>query len=50
MTKFIQGQMIILKSNKAVEGAAIAILEGQLRLDIKYLPIHLVCKHIMSPR
>jgi len=28
MAKFVQGQMITLKSNKAVEGAVIAVLEG----------------------
>ena len=28
MAKFVQGQMIILKSNKAVEGAVISVIEG----------------------
>ncbi len=28
MAKFIQGQMIVLKSNRSVEGAVIAVLEG----------------------
>ena len=28
MAKFIQGQMIVLKSNRSVEGAVIALLEG----------------------
>lgn len=28
MTKFIQGQMIVLKSNRSVEGAIVAVLEG----------------------
>ena len=28
MTNFIQGQMIVLKSNRSVEGAVIAVLEG----------------------
>lgn len=28
MAQFVQGQMIVLKSNKAVEGAVIAVLEG----------------------
>lgn len=28
MAKFSQGQMIVLKSNRSVEGAVIAVLEG----------------------
>ena len=28
MAKFIQGQMIVLKSNRSLEGAVIAVLEG----------------------
>ena len=28
MAKFTQGQMIVLKSNRSIEGAVIAVLEG----------------------
>ena len=28
MAEFIQGQMIVLKSNRSIEGAVIAVLEG----------------------